>query len=287
MQNNMTPSVAEAVDERQSNKFDYVVEQVPFHLPNGSRTRFLANVRQDTGEVLGCVTEQYEILQNSRLFDTCETLFGNKGFKNYTRKAVVTHGGARARAIYDFKDIGVRLNGQDLTFRLKVQNSFDGSLRASFAVGLFRLICSNGLAVPVNAIGMTKKHMGELDADFVAKGFDNAVKVFHDSVPALAKMADTRISQNDGKVIYENLVKRKVLSERMSEGIIRVWDSPTHAEDRERNLWNLYNAATEHLTHSVEGKRFELAERTNMAVLSALSAAVKNDSVASLLVKLN
>ena len=287
MHNNTNIAVAEAADERQSNKFDYLVEQVPFHLPNGSPTRFLANVRQDTGEVLGCVTDQYELLQNSRLFDTCETLFGAKGFKNYTRKEVVTHGGARARAIYDFKDIGVRLNGQDLTFRLKVQNSFDGSLRASFAVGLFRLICSNGLAVPVNAIGMTKKHMGQLDVDFVAKGFDNAVKVFHDSVPALAKMADTRISQNDGKVIYENLVKRKVLSERMSEGIIRVWDSPTHAEDRERNLWNLYNAATQHLTHSVEGKRFELAERTNMAVLSAFTTAVRNGNVEALLAKLN
>jgi hypothetical protein len=181
----------------------------------------------------------------------------------------------------------VKLNGQDLTFRLKVQNSFDGSLRASFAVGLFRLICSNGLAVPVNAIGMTKKHTQSLDVDFLSRAFDSSVRTFHESIPVLSKLIETPVNQRDGGRILDGLVARKVLSDRMSEGVKAVWESPTYHEDRDRNLWNLYNATTQHLTHTVEGRRFELAERVNSGVLGAFTKAVRNGGVESLMVTLN
>lgn len=280
-------AVAEAIDERQTDKWNYEVEQVPLFTPTGEQTRFFGNRRKDNGEVLGVVTDKYEVLQNGTMFETTEELFRKKGMNTFKRKEVVTHGGARVRAIYDFPDMGVKMNGQDLTFRLKVQNSFDGSLRASFAVGLFRLICSNGMAVPVNAIGMTKKHTQSLDVDFLGRGFDSAVRTFHESIPVLAKLIETPVSQTDGVRILDGLVARKVLSDRMSDGIKGVWENPTHHEDRDRNLWNLYNATTQHLTHSVEGRRFELAERVNSGVLGAFTRAVRNGGVESLMVTLN
>mgnify|MGYP003891923755 CR=1 FL=1 len=285
---NNIPAVLDESDERQTDKFDYKVEQVPFHLPDGTRTRFLANVRTDNNEVLGCVTERYEVCQNSYLFEKSEDLFKSKGFSNFTRKAVVSKGGARARAIYDFPELGARVAGQDLTFRLKVQNSFDGSLRASFLTGMFRLICSNGLAIPVNAIGMTRKHTSSLDMEFVSRGFDSALKTFQDAVPVLSAMSDTALTTPQGITVLDNLVKRKVMTDRQKEGIESVWSNPTYHEDRQRNLWNLYNAATQDLTHRVEGKRFELAERVNSGILQAFTKAMRNgNGIQDLLVKLN
>lgn len=279
----ITPA-SEAI-ERQTEKFDYTVSQVPFHLPNGSQTRFFANVRDDNGEVLGCVTDRYEVLQNSDMLGASEDLFKANGFANFKRKTVCTNGGARIRAIYDFPDHGLRLsNGNDLTFRLKVQNSFDGSLRASFQVGLVRLVCTNGLAVPVAAVGMTRKHTASLDAETLKGAFARSITAFKESAPLFDKMIAARVSQSQGKSILLGLEKAKVMSERMREGIEAVWERPTYAEDSDRNLFNLYNSVTQHLTHTVENKRFELAERVNTGVLNAFSRAVKRGGVESLFI---
>lgn len=264
----------------QSDRFDFTVEQVPLRDPEGRATRFFGNRRTDTGEVLGVVTERYEILQNTTLFDSFEKVVTDKGFGRFNRKVVATHNGARCRAVYDFPDTGIRLsNGNELTFRLKVQNSFDGSLRASLAVGLFRLICSNGLAAPVGAVSMTRKHTTGLDGELVEQAFARSVENFHEAAPLFNRMIDLKVSQSDGNRILLNLEKAKVMSERMREGIQSVWERPTYNEDGQRNLFNLYNAATQHLTHSVEGKRFELAERVNSGVLTAFTRAAKRGTV--------
>ena len=278
-------------NERVSSKFDYEVEQVPLLTPDGKETRFFGTRRKDTGEVFATVTDRYEVLQNQSLFSTAEKLFGDKGLSGWKRNTVVTHGGARARAIYDFPTIGGRIGKDDVHFRLKVQNSFDGSLRASFAVGLFRLICSNGAAVPVNALNLTKKHTTSLDTQFVGAALDNAVHSFHNALPAFHRMSEMKVSQTEGKRILLNLADRKVLSERMAERVVGIWESPTYHEDRERTLWNLYNAATQHLTHEVEGRaekpRFELAERINAAVMGTFVQAAKSGRIDDLLIKLN
>lgn len=284
-------NIIETDNEQQTSEFNYKVEQVPFHLPNGDKTRFFANVRTDTNEVLGCVSDRYELLQNETLVGHSESLFRSRNM-NFNRRIVVTNGGSRFRAIYDFPNIGGKVNGQDLTFRLKVQNSFDGSLRASFAVGLFRLICSNGLAAPVSAIGMTKKHTASLDVDFVGRSLDNAVESFYNALPTFSAMSRIPVTLRDGNQIITNLVERKIgLSERVAAGVQSVWENPTHHEDRERNLWNLYNAFTQHLTHGVEenGRRpkFELAERVNSGVLTTFAKAVRKGSYDDLLVKMN
>jgi hypothetical protein len=282
----------ETADERISADFNYEVEQVPLITPDGQQTRFFGTRRKDTGEVFATVTDRYELLQNSTLIGATEDLFRGRGLTGWNRKEVVSHGGARMRAIYDFPNIGGKVAGQDITFRLKVQNSFDGSLRASFAVGLFRLICSNGAVAPVNAVNLTKKHTASLDPSFIGGALDEAVKGFHDALPAFERMANIRVSQSEGKTILFNLADRKLMSERHAESINQVWESPTYSEDRSRNLWNLYNATTQYLTHTVEAgmgrkPRFELAERLNHTVAREFVRSARKGDAFDLLIKMN
>lgn len=275
-----TITSTETINERQTSDFDFIVDQVALQTPDGKPTRFVGNRRIDTGEILGIVTERYEVLQNAPLFGAFENVLSNKGFGNFKRKIVSTHSGARVRAVYDFPNTGFTLkNKDDLTFRLKVQNSFDGSLRASIQVGMVRLICTNGLAAPVAAVGMTRKHTTGLDGELVEQAFIKSVDAFQNAAPLFNQMIDLRVSQNDGRNILLNFEKSKVMSERMREGIESVWEGPSYKEDSDRNLFNLYNAVTQHLTHSVEGKRFELAERINTSVLNAFTKAAKRGSV--------
>lgn len=279
-------------NERQTTKFDYKVEQVRMHTPDGTESRFFGNLRTDTNEVLGVVTDRYAPVQNSELFGRTEEMFKQKQMGAFESKFVVTHGGARARAVYRFPALGIKVKGQDLTFALKVQNSFDGSLRASFVVGLFRLICSNGMTMPHKTINLSQKHTSSLNLDLMGNGLDNAISQFHSSTPLFEKMADTRIDQKFGDLILDTMVKRKVggLSDRQVDGIKRIWANPTFREDGERNLFNLYNAVTQHLSHEVEvgeKPRFELSERINAGVMAEFTRAVRSNAIESLVQSLN
>ena len=168
---------ADTEDERVSAAYDYEVECVPLLTEHGP-TRFFGTRRKDTDEIFATVTGAYEVLQNRQLVEAAEAAFRAKGMTGWKRKVVVTYGGARCYVIYDFPGIGGKVAGQDLTFRLKIQNSFDGTIRASFAIGLVRLICSNGLAMPVSTMNLTQKHTTALEIDFVSRTVEQALKAF-------------------------------------------------------------------------------------------------------------
>jgi len=280
----------EAEDERVSSAHDYEVECVPLFTEHGP-TRFFGTRRRDTGEIFATVTSAYEVLQNRMLVEAAEDTFRAKGMSGWKRKVVVTYGGARCYVIYDFPSIGSRVAGQDLTFRLKIQNSFDGTIRASFAIGLFRLICSNGLAMPIGTLNLTQKHIAALEIDFVGRTVEQALKAFFDALPFFESMASIRVSQDAGKAILRGLAARNVLSRRQAEGMVSIWENPRHEEDRARTLWNLYNAATQHLTHEVAGAiakpRYELAERCTRVITQAFIDAARRGQVDSLMPRMN
>jgi hypothetical protein len=270
-------------DNIQTDDLNYEVEQVPLIIEGNRTTPYFANIRKDTGECLGCVSEKYEVLQNAELIESVEALFKTEGFSNFTRRGVVTGGGARVRAIYDFKDHGFKVNGQDHTLRLMVQNSFDRSMRASFQVGVMRLVCTNGLRVPVASVGMTRKHTTTLEPEFVSNAFRRSVDGFSKAAPMFEALSQYRLSQTEGHLALKGLQSMKVLREKAVEAIGTIWDSPTYKEDATRNAFNLYNAVTQHLTHDVEGRRWEMAEKMNIGVISELTKRVKGGSMDELL----
>lgn len=254
--------------------FGYTVASSRLHDHEGNATVFLGNRREDTKQVLGVATKRYAIVQNADLITAAESLFERQSLGNWNRKTVVTHGGSRMFAVYDFTDhkvtVGDHAKKDELFLRLRVNNSFDGSQNASFTVGLFRLVCSNGLAMPINTISLAKKHTGSLDAEFLSRGITRALNSFKEAVPFLNRMTEVQITRQQGLIAIENLVKRGELSARMSKAIAAQWESPSYEQDAPRTAWSLYNAATQHLTHEVAPKRFELAEKVTANFVRAI-----------------
>ena len=262
----------ESTSEVQSNNWNYEVERISLHTPEGNSTGFFATRRTDTMQCLGTVSNRYGIVQNSDLFGQAEDIFDRLNLGERHKKFVITHDGSRAHAIYDFRNLGVMVGGKDnLILRLKVQNSFDGSLGASFSVGLFRLICSNGMAAPFGStVNISKKHTQGISTDFFQSAVERAVEGFSSVVPVFNRMANTVITQRQGVNALANMAKRKTISDRMAEKIVSVWDAPRYTEDGDRTVYNLYNAATQHLTHDVSNKRFDLSERATSGILRTL-----------------
>ena len=264
----------------QSTVWNYDVERIELQTPEGQPSGFFGNRRIDTKTVIGVVSENYRILQNRDLFAQADETFHKMGLESSKVRYISTRGGAQARAIYTFEKIGVKIREKDdLVLTLTVANSFDGSLGASFNIGFLRVVCTNGLMAPAGrGTNINKKHTLDVAESFTENKVKHAIESFHRGAELFKPLFNSRVSQANGNNILGNLAQRKVISHRTAKGIHEIWESPSYQQDSDRTLWGLYNAATEHLTHGVAPKRFELAQRYTQGIVNLLSnAAVGKD----------
>ena len=267
-----------------SSEFDYTVVQEPLFNRDGKAVKvgsspIMGNFRTDTNVCLGTSTEAYEIVNNESVVEVVEDAFAGAGLGDFKREIVVAREGARFYGVYDFptQERAIANVGDVVSLRLTLNNSFDRSCGLNWAVGMMRKICSNGMCSLVADTNVTKKHSAKLDLSFIKEGIDASVEKFDASVEAFKNLGKREITQKQGGLILDNLAIKKVLSESLRDSIQMVWDSPTFTkEDEGRNLYNLYNATTEHLTREVQGTRFEYANRVNRGVLTNLSRAEKS-----------
>jgi len=262
--------------------FDYRVKQVEVpHPETGNKSGYFMNIREDNDEILGWTSDRYGLVQNSDLLDRATEAFESRGI-DVTRKVIVTEGGAKMRAQYDLSGDMFRADvpqvGDTMAYRLTAQNSFDRSLRVSFALGLVRLVCTNGMTTMEKEVEMVKKHSSQIRiGDIISdNALDSALSKLSDSVNVYGRLAGVALEQEQGLNILQNLANSKVISEKVRESIALIWNNPTHDEDKSRNLYNLNNAVTQHLTHEVADERFEYANRVTANVLKRFDMASRN-----------
>jgi hypothetical protein len=98
-----------------------------------------------------------------------------------------------------------------------------------------------------------------------------------DSLSTYGRLAQTEVNQEQGLTILKNLAAAKVFSDKVRENIAKIWNEPTYEEDKARNLYNLNNAVTQHLTHEIADTRFEYANRVTTNVLKRFDLAARNE----------
>ena len=262
--------------------YDFKVKQVAVPHPiNGRKTNYFMNVREDNEDILGWTTERYGIVQHGDIIDRADQAFSDRGI-DVDRKVIVTEGGAKMRAQYDLKGdlfkADVPAVGDTMAYRLTAQNSFDRTLRISFALGLVRLVCTNGMTTTEKEVEMVKKHSTNINiGDIITEdALDSALSKLKDSLSVYGRLAQVDLTQEQGLVVLANLAKAKVFSDKVRESIAKIWNEPTHEEDKARNLYNLNNAVTQHLTHEVSDTRFEYANRVTSNVLKRFDMASRN-----------
>jgi hypothetical protein len=235
----------------------------------------MGNFRTDNNVCLGTSTEAYEIVNNNDVVEVIEDAFNSAGMSDFEREVVVARDGARFYGVYDFPQVERHIAnvGDVVSLRLTLNNSFDRSCGLNWAIGLLRKVCANGMCSLVADTNVTKKHSSKLDLSFIKEGIDASVEKFDASIEAFQSLSNREITQKEGGLILDNLAIKKVLSESLRDSIQMVWDSPSFGEDQGRNLYNLYNATTEHLTREVQPTRFEYANRVNRNVLTHLTRA--------------
>ena len=263
-----------------SDSYDFQVVQEPLFNRDGKaavvgKSPVMGNFRTDTGQCLGTSTEKYAIVQNGALVEQVEDALNKvSGLGDFTSQKLVARDGSRFYGVYDFPSmIKPVVVGDGAGMRLTLNNSFDRTTGVDFTLGLMRLICLNGQMTLVSDTSVTRKHSRKLTLDFITDAIHSCTLKFEESIKDFGTLAQREITQEQGGLILDNLAIKKVLAESMKDSIQMIWEAPSFEADKGRNLYNLYNATTQHLTHDVEGGRFEYARRVSSAVLKNLTKA--------------
>jgi hypothetical protein len=162
-----------------------------------------------------------------------------------------------------FKDIEHELpNGDKLNAKLKMFNSYDGRWKYQFHMGFFRMICSNGMVIPLEGFkdkntSLKMRHTPSL-AEHVDKArivdmlglFKENTKEFTKPYLNLQKQKVSNIEERVQEVINET----RFPSRKIEAVIDRVAFEMEELKTDKANDWLIYNGFNFQLNHNAEIK---------------------------------
>jgi hypothetical protein len=129
---------------------------------------------------------------------------------------------------------------------------------------------------------MTKRHTLAVNLDFVGDALAHACDSVESSAQVFNKLAQKALTNEQGLNLLTKLEEKDIISGKVREGIEAVWRNPAYEEDTDRNLYNLYNAATQFLTRNVSTERYEYSERVNRDLLKVFSGKTRDEDLLKL-----
>ena len=250
---------------------------------------FKANVREDTGEVLGIVSDEYEVVDNRDAFRFLDALIGSE---MYFETAGSLWGGRRVWVLARLPEY-VELGGDLSATYAYVANSHDGSMAVTSAATPVRIRCANTLGVALRQAEHGKnaertfrfRHTGDLVAKFAEArkvlgmtiNYERQFKVIADRLalePISAHRLEHRVLRRLW-VIDEGMGRRaRENRERTIENVLGIFQGRGPAGDTTGNSpgtkWTAFNAVAEHLDY---GRRY--TTRTNQVQRSFEDTALK------------
>lgn len=161
-------TIEEAPDSREAIRLaglDWDVSPVPIYTSNGQIPNTIANVRSDNGNVLGIVTERYNLVQNSEAFTFTDSLIQD-GEVRYETAGSLKDGRQiwmLAKMQQDYDILGDKIDPY-----LCFINSHDGTGAVRVLMTPVRVVCQNtlNLAIRQSTRSWSTTHVGDIAAKF-------------------------------------------------------------------------------------------------------------------------
>jgi hypothetical protein len=141
------------------------------------------------------------------------------------------------------------LSVNDIVKEIRIDNSHNGLSKGKMMLGIYRCICSNQMLVSDNVLeSHTIKHIGDVDAKVKAilkSMLKDAPKV----LKRVGEMKKIKLTQPKTLKFAEEALqllypKGKWVKKNKKETVEELI-KPTRQEDKEKNLWNLFNIVQE------------------------------------------
>jgi len=197
-------------------------------------------VREDTNDVLSCVSNEYQLVTNQEVMDKALPII--ERMKGTVDEVKTFSQGARTNWVFKFRKNPITINGEKLFPQLNIKNSYDASTQVDVLGGAFRLVCSNGLVVG-RIIGhksarhsiwnpkLQNGHIGEL----VEETIENMETVLNNEFP---KLMESKLNKKDVVKVMQRFPTTQI------ENMVNYLTA-----NKPETYWDLFNAATWVLSH--------------------------------------
>ena len=224
----------------------FPVREVTAQLGNDfvKKTGYKFIMREDTGDILSCMTDNYKLIDNSTIIEKSDYIISKQGG---TLKEVQSFSrGARSIVKYEFDKHKIKIsNGDICTPEIVWANSYDGTVGLNIIAGAFRLVCTNGMVIGIVAEKYRNKHS---IYNMELKDIDGVIE------ETITKTK--RIMAQEFPVLHSTKVRDAHIVDILKMFPITASDYITSLllAAKPSNLWDLINVATNVATHGMDRK---------------------------------
>ena len=196
-------------------------------------------MREDTKQVLSCMTDEYKLITNKQIFSYANPMIKKNG--GQIKEVAIFSEGARTTVKWHFPNEKVSVRkGDVMTPEIVIRNSYDGTVGLNILAGAFRLVCTNGMIIGVIAQNYKNKHsVYNVSLDDIEPVIDETIKktkiIFKDEFPILI----------DNNIKERHIVKFIELFPLQANQVV----TQRLIVDRPKTFWDLFNVGTNVLTH--------------------------------------
>jgi phage/plasmid-like protein (TIGR03299 family) len=256
-------------------RLDWQVEQAPVYSANNWAAPipgYLANVRSDTNEVLGIVSDRYQVAQNKDVFAFADTLIGtNKEPCTYETAGSLFNG----RRVFMLVTMPKgRIVGDEYQPYLCLSNAHDGSSCLQVFLTGIRVVCNNTLSAALHTAKrkISIRHMGNMGQQKheTLRTMGAASRYFHELEAFASSLAEKRVTI--AKVLNILYPVSKDMSERqkkandeVKELIMSILKNKSDLQNIKRTAWGAYNAIADYRSNAEPKRRTASYGDTKMA----------------------
>lgn len=270
-------------------KLDWSIEQVPIYAGTKQVDGYLGNIRSDTKECMGIITQKYKVLQNKDAFAFVDDIMNQDEIECKYESAGSLYNGKRVWMLAKMPNFF--LVGDEVESYLFITNSHDGKSSVRVGVTNVRIVCNNTLQLAINTASRTwsARHMGSIEGRkqeaMETLGF--AQKYITAMNERAEQMASTKANIN--KFVNLLFPFNEEASERIKRNtkeiqdfIINVHNTKDDLANFKNTAWGCYNAFADWFSNS-EPQRKSATFETNRFV-SMLDGSDLNEKAQAILV---
>jgi hypothetical protein len=241
-------------------KFDFPVAESAIYDQAGKEIAGYTAIRRgDTGSTLAVHRGAYKLTKHSEvLAPTIEILRSRLDLTDARVQDHVFGDGAKVLREIFLPAYRVNVGGHALDFRIRQENSYDGSSAYRMDAGAFRLICKNGLKIGTMLTGSYQKHTTMIDASAESGKLGKSLEFFKDEADTWRLWDRERINPGRVHALFKGTLaaqptraKPDHVNTKQLEILMRQWDADRGAMGETR--WAVFNTATWWASHG-EGR---------------------------------
>lgn len=256
-------------------KLEWMVEQVPVYTHKNwaeAIPSYVANVRSDTNEVLGIVSDRYCVAQNKDVFAFADALINSNKVKCAFETAGSLFNGRRVFMLVNMPK--GRIVGDDYQPYLCLSNAHDGSACLQVFLTAIRIVCNNTLTAALNTakrkISIRHLSLMEQRKDEAVMTMGAASKYFHELEAFATKLAGKKV--NIGKVL-ENLFpissemsKRQLTSNKEVKELIKnLFKKKDDLQNFKGTAWGAYSVIADYRSNAEPRRKTSTFAESKMA----------------------